>query len=151
VHTHALVRAEQSRVTSFRLGVTWHGTARQPLSQGSLDPWMALGLYYIYKLWLYILSDHFYLTWAVPISSSVARYDSGIYSFPTLGATLPRTGFQGRATGAYGSYGSQREPTVVPGSSRTHSRTHSRSHSRTSVGLEPCGIMCDIPIGLAGR
>jgi len=50
VHTHALVRAEQSRVTSFRLGVTWHGTARQPLSQGSLDPWMALGLYYIYKL-----------------------------------------------------------------------------------------------------
>jgi hypothetical protein len=40
----------------------------------------------------------------------------GIYSFPTLGATLPRTGFQGRATGAYGSYGSLRESTGVNGS-----------------------------------
>ena len=149
---HALVRAEQSRVTSFRLGVTWHGTARQPLSEGSLDLWMALGLYYIYKLGLYILFDHFYLTWAVPISSSVARYDSGIYSFPTLGATLPRTDSEVElreptgATGATGVNGSQREPTVVPGSHRTHSRTHSRSHSRThsrtSAGLEPCGIMC---------
>ena len=71
----------------------------------------------MYTLWYYIILSIY------DVSSSDLEFCGtirfGIYSFPTLGATLPRTGFQGRATGAYGSYGSLRESTGVNGSLRS--------------------------------